>query len=141
MDVCSEEDCIVSIAEIWECLECGADRAGSSVLLQLAAQSHVEASELGSLASASAAACSAMRMSTGRLRSNPLCSLRTLAEVSRRLATSLAERSISAVAEAAGIARGTLFDIRGGKTWPDLIMIVALESQSDLELMSRWSIG
>lgn len=46
----------MSIAEVWDRLEWATDRAGVSVLLLLAAQSHVEPSELEALASSSGAA-------------------------------------------------------------------------------------
>lgn len=63
------------------------------------------------------------------------------AEFSRRLGESLAGRSKSAVAEEAGLARSTIYDLLTGETWPDLVTISVLEDVLDTELLPRWPRG
>jgi transcriptional regulator with XRE-family HTH domain len=55
--------------------------------------------------------------------------------ISLRLAAALEGRSVTDVAEQADLARSTLYDLAGGRTWPDLISLGKLESALDIELL------
>lgn len=63
------------------------------------------------------------------------------AEFSRRLRDAMAGCSKTAVAEEAGLARSTIYDLMSGETWPDLVTILALEEVLDSELLPRWPHG
>jgi transcriptional regulator with XRE-family HTH domain len=77
----------------------------------------------------------------GRLLASAPVAAHWAAEISRRLSAALAGRSKSGVAEAAGVARSTLYDVLTGETWPDLVTIAALEEVLELELWPRWGVG
>ena len=55
--------------------------------------------------------------------------------ISLRLAAALEGRSVTDVAEQADLARSTIYDLVGGKTWPDLISLGKLETALDIELL------
>jgi hypothetical protein len=55
--------------------------------------------------------------------------------ISLRLAEALEGRSVTDVAEGADLARSTLYDLVGGKTWPDLISLGKLEGALGIELL------
>lgn len=55
--------------------------------------------------------------------------------ISLRLAEALEGCSITDVAEQADLARSTIYDLVGGRTWPDLISLGKLESALDIELL------
>lgn len=50
------------------------------------------------------------------------------------LARGLVARNVSQVAEDAGLARSTIYDIVEGRTWPDLITLAKLETVLDVSL-------
>lgn len=52
-----------------------------------------------------------------------------------RLAGALEGLSVSDVARRADLARSTVYDLVGGRTWPDLISLGKLEDVLDIELL------
>jgi hypothetical protein len=56
------------------------------------------------------------------------------AEISKRLAAGLGSRSKSEVAASAELARSTLHDLLTGRTWPDVVSLVQLESVLGVKL-------
>lgn len=52
-----------------------------------------------------------------------------------RLSDALDGRSVTEVAEQADLARSTIYDLVGGRTWPDLISLGKLEAALDVELL------
>ncbi|HLU30988.1 MAG: XRE family transcriptional regulator [Acidimicrobiia bacterium] len=81
------------------------------------------------------------RWPTGAIRPDAPGATWWAAEISRRLASALAEESKSATAEATGMARSTLYDILNGTTWPDLVTLVALEEHLHVAIIPRWKAG
>lgn len=81
------------------------------------------------------------RWPNGPLRKDSPTAAYWAAEISRRLATALAGRSKTSVAEQVGMARSTLYDVLSGETWPDLVTIAALEEALEVELWPRWGVG
>lgn len=59
------------------------------------------------------------------------------AEVSTRLDAALADRSVADVAREADVARSTVYDLRSGATWPDLLSVIKLELALDTILWVR----
>lgn len=48
-------------------------------------------------------------------------------EIAVRLSVALEGKSVKAVAEDAGLARSTVYDIVGGKSWADIVSLAQLE--------------
>lgn len=55
--------------------------------------------------------------------------------ISIRLSEALEGRSVTDVAEQADLARSTIYDLIGGRTWPDLISLGKLEAALNVELL------
>lgn len=55
--------------------------------------------------------------------------------ISIRLAGAMDGRAVTEVAESADLARSTIYDLIGGRTWPDLISLGKLEVALDIELL------
>ena len=55
--------------------------------------------------------------------------------VSLRLGDALTGRSVTEVADEADLARSTIYDLLGGRTWPDLISLGKLEDALGIELL------
>ena len=63
------------------------------------------------------------------------------AELSRRLAAALADRTIAGIARDAQLARTTIYDILNGDTWPDVVSIVKLQDALTTSLWPDWPAG
>ncbi len=55
--------------------------------------------------------------------------------ISIRLRDALVDRTTAHVAEAAGLARSTIYDYLAGNTWPDLVSLGKLEEVLGVELL------
>lgn len=55
--------------------------------------------------------------------------------ISIRLSEALEGRSVTDVAQEADLARSTIYDLVGGRTWPDLISLGKLEAALNVELL------
>lgn len=56
------------------------------------------------------------------------------AHIARVLTAALENRTVTGVAKEASVARSTLYDIAGGKTWPDVVTLARLEHVLGLRL-------
>ena len=59
------------------------------------------------------------------------------AEVSRRLDAGLEGRSVASVARDADVARSTVYDVRSGATWPDVVTAFKVEDALGIQLWGR----
>lgn len=60
-------------------------------------------------------------------------------EIAEQLTSAISDddRTISAIADAAGVARSTIYGIMNGSRWPDLVTVGELEQQLGTQLLPR----
>lgn len=63
------------------------------------------------------------------------------AALSRRLTGALAGRNLAAVAREADVARSTIYDVRSGATWPDVVSVFKFEEVLGVHLWARGNPG